>query len=230
MAAALSGGAGAPKASAGTECEGLPECIRVVGPWVDVQPGPAPTYFRVRCPGQGQTIGGLDADRPRGRDGSSSASSARLAARSGRASPRAVRSSSSRSRRCRGRSPSGRSSAASRRPAAAVARGPRTSRRARSRRWPGQRPSARGSRAASRRCGSSTTTASRSPTAAGRPSGCSPSRPRSPSAVALRPSTARLASVSASARRVGDRVVATVRGRPPAGVRVELQIHAVCVR
>jgi len=60
--AALAAGAAAP-AGAGSECEGLPACIRVVGPWVQVPAGSAPTYYRLSCPGPGQTIGGLDADK-----------------------------------------------------------------------------------------------------------------------------------------------------------------------
>jgi hypothetical protein len=62
---AVAGGAAAP-ARASTECEGLIVCIRVVGPWVQVPAGESPTYYRLQCPGRGQTIGGLDADR-RGR-------------------------------------------------------------------------------------------------------------------------------------------------------------------
>jgi hypothetical protein len=53
----------AAPAGAGTECERLPVCIRVVGPWVQVPAGASPTYYRLSCPGRGQTIGGLDADR-----------------------------------------------------------------------------------------------------------------------------------------------------------------------
>ena len=50
-------------ASAGTECDGLIVCIPVQGPWVQVPGGGAPTYYRLACPGRGQVIGGLDADR-----------------------------------------------------------------------------------------------------------------------------------------------------------------------
>jgi hypothetical protein len=53
----------AAPAGAGTECEKLPVCIRVVGPWVQVPAAESPTYYRLSCPGRGQTIGGLDADR-----------------------------------------------------------------------------------------------------------------------------------------------------------------------
>jgi hypothetical protein len=60
--AAVGAGGYAPNAAAGTECRGLLSCIRVVGPWVQVPGGPTPTYFRLACPGRGQTVGGLDAD------------------------------------------------------------------------------------------------------------------------------------------------------------------------
>ena len=60
VSAAVAGGAATP-GDAGTECERLPVCIRVVGPWV--QAGESPTYYQLSCPGRGQTIGGLDADR-----------------------------------------------------------------------------------------------------------------------------------------------------------------------
>jgi hypothetical protein len=61
-AGAIAGGAAGP-ARGGSECEGLIVCIRVVGPWVQVPAGEAATYYRLQCPGRGQTIGGLDADR-----------------------------------------------------------------------------------------------------------------------------------------------------------------------
>lgn len=50
-------------AAAGTECEGLIVCIPVKGPWVQVVGGGVPTYYQLSCPGRGQVIGGLDADR-----------------------------------------------------------------------------------------------------------------------------------------------------------------------
>lgn len=50
-------------AQAGTECEGLIVCIPVKGPWVQVPGGGTPTYYQLSCPGRGQVIGGLDADR-----------------------------------------------------------------------------------------------------------------------------------------------------------------------
>ena len=56
-------GFGPSSASAGTECDGLIVCIPVQGPWVQVPGGGAPTYYQLSCPGRGQVIGGLDADR-----------------------------------------------------------------------------------------------------------------------------------------------------------------------
>jgi hypothetical protein len=56
-------GFGPSTASAGTECEGLVVCIPVKGPWVQVRGGATPTYYQLSCPGRGQIIGGLDADR-----------------------------------------------------------------------------------------------------------------------------------------------------------------------
>ena len=50
-------------AKAGTECDGLIVCIPVKGPWVQVPGGGTPTYYQLSCPGRGQVIGGLDADR-----------------------------------------------------------------------------------------------------------------------------------------------------------------------
>lgn len=61
--AAAAGGIGSPTASAGRECDGLIVCIPVQGPWVQVPGGGAPTYYQLACPGRGQVIGGLDADR-----------------------------------------------------------------------------------------------------------------------------------------------------------------------
>ena len=54
----------APKtADAGRECDGLIVCIPVAGPWVQVFGTAAPTFYNQACPGRGQVIGGLDADR-----------------------------------------------------------------------------------------------------------------------------------------------------------------------
>jgi hypothetical protein len=56
-------GVGPSTAAAGTECDGLVVCIPVTGPWVQVLGGGTPTYYQLACPGRGQVIGGLDADR-----------------------------------------------------------------------------------------------------------------------------------------------------------------------
>ena len=50
-------------AEAGRECDGLIVCIPVAGPWVQVFGGAKPTFYLQACPGRGQVIGGLDADR-----------------------------------------------------------------------------------------------------------------------------------------------------------------------
>ena len=44
------------------------------------------------------------------------------------------------------------------------------------------------------------------------------------------PAAAALTGVRATARRAGDRAVVTVTGTLPTGMRVELQVHAVCTR
>jgi len=62
LAAAVTG-VGPPTADAGRECEGLIVCIPVAGPWVQVFGSAKPTYYELACPGRGQVIGGLDADR-----------------------------------------------------------------------------------------------------------------------------------------------------------------------
>jgi hypothetical protein len=49
--------------SAGRECDGLMTCIPVAGPWVQVPGAATPTYWQLACPGRGQVIAGLDADR-----------------------------------------------------------------------------------------------------------------------------------------------------------------------
>jgi hypothetical protein len=63
LAAAGAAAVLAPAASAGRECDGLIVCIPVAGPWVQVQGGASPTYYQLACPGRGQVIAGLDADR-----------------------------------------------------------------------------------------------------------------------------------------------------------------------
>jgi hypothetical protein len=63
LALAACAGFAPSTAAAGTECDGLVVCIPVQGPWVQVPGGGVPTYYRLSCPGRGQVIGGLDADR-----------------------------------------------------------------------------------------------------------------------------------------------------------------------
>ncbi|MEO5575091.1 MAG: hypothetical protein ABIR67_00025 [Gaiellaceae bacterium] len=63
LAAVAVAGFGPATASAGSECDGLIVCIPVKGPWVQVPGGGTPTYYQLSCPGRGQVIGGLDADR-----------------------------------------------------------------------------------------------------------------------------------------------------------------------
>lgn len=63
LVAAAIAGIAPSTAPAGTECDGLIVCIPVSGPWVQVLGGGAPTYYQLACPGRGQVIGGLDADR-----------------------------------------------------------------------------------------------------------------------------------------------------------------------
>jgi hypothetical protein len=61
--AAVVAGFAPSAAGAATECEGLIVCIPVKGPWVQVPGGGTPTYYELSCPGRGQIVGGLDADR-----------------------------------------------------------------------------------------------------------------------------------------------------------------------
>jgi hypothetical protein len=63
LLAAAASGVASPGAEAGRECDGLLVCIPVAGPWVAVNGGATPTYYQLSCPGRGQVIGGLDADR-----------------------------------------------------------------------------------------------------------------------------------------------------------------------
>lgn len=63
LALAACAGFAPSTAAAGTECDGLIVCIPVKGPWVQVPGGGVPTYYQLSCPGRGQIIGGLDADR-----------------------------------------------------------------------------------------------------------------------------------------------------------------------
>ncbi len=123
--AAAVAGFGPSAASAGTECDGLVVCIPVKGPWVQVRGGGTPTYYQLSCPGRGQIIGGLDADRAGPLELSF------LGALGGPVGPGVTTTprppSSSPGRRARSRA-SGRCSAASPPAAAAAAHGRRTSR------------------------------------------------------------------------------------------------------
>ncbi|MDX6437541.1 MAG: hypothetical protein QOF45_124 [Gaiellaceae bacterium] len=56
-------GVGSATAEAGRECDGLIVCIPVAGPWVQVFGRAEATNYQLACPGRGQVIGGLDADR-----------------------------------------------------------------------------------------------------------------------------------------------------------------------
>jgi hypothetical protein len=214
-------------ASAGTECDGLVVCIPVKGPWVQVPGSGTPTYYQLSCPGRGQVIGGLDADRagplelsflgtlggPVG-PGVTTGRSAVFVART----TRAIASF----RPLLGCIPAGggggraRTSYEPTRKLAAAAPVPvpdaaiRRVKNVRLRDAPGQR-AAHGCLAGERLLAYSAVVAFRQ------------NRPLALSA---------LGSVRATARRAGSRVAVSVRSgiTRPEGVRVELQIHAICVR
>lgn len=224
--AAAVAGVGPGTAQAGTECEGLIVCIPVKGPWVQVPGGGAPTYYQLSCPGRGQVIGGLDADRagplelsflgtlggPVG-PGVTTSRSAVFVART----PRALASF----RPLLGCVPAGggggraRTSYEPKRKLTAVAQPvvEATIRRVRNVRLK-DAPSGRAAHA----CRDGERLLAASATIAFRRT-----RPLALSA---------LGSVRARMRRAGDRIVVDVRSgiARPQGVRVELQIHAVCVR
>lgn len=219
-------GAGPGAAQAGTECEGLIVCIPVKGPWVQVPGGGTPTYYQLSCPGRGQVIGGLDADRAGPLElsflgtlggpvspGVTTGRSAVFVART----PRALASF----RPLLGCIPAGggggraRTSYEPRRKLTAVAPPvvEATIRRVRNVRLkdaPSER-AAHACRDGERLLAASATIAFRR------------NRPLALSA---------LGSVQARVRPAGERIVVTVRSgiTRPQGVRVELQIHAVCVR
>ena len=227
VAAAVVAGVSPGGASAGTECDGLIVCIPVKGPWVQVPGGGTPTYYQLSCPGRGQIIGGLDADRggplelsflgtlggPVG-PGITTTRSAVFVARTPRslASFRPLLG-------CIPASGGGGRSRTSYEPkrklmaAAPLPQPDATIRRVKNVRLkdaPGERAS-HGCRSGEQLLAWSTAIAFRQ------------NRPLALSA---------LGSVRATSRRVGDRVSVRVRSgitRPP-GVRVELQIHAICVR
>jgi hypothetical protein len=222
---ASAAGSFAPDAAAGTECRGLQSCIRVVGTWVQVAAGPASTSFHLACPGRGQTVGGLDVDKA-GR----AVDVTFLGATGGPISPgvttgreivfvaRATARTAVTFRPRLGCIPAagggGRSRTAyepRRKLTAYAAAAPTVVRRARTVRLP-----AAGEDVASFACRSGETLLAAS------------------SAIAFRttkaPTLARLTSVRSFVVRTGRRAQATVRGRPPAGVRVVLQIQLVCAR
>jgi hypothetical protein len=225
LALALAAGSLAPDAMAGTECRGLQSCIRVVGPWVQVPAGAAPTYYHLACPGRGQTVGGLDADTARravdvtflGALGGPVAPGTTT----GRAIVFVARATAGRAVTFRPRlgcipaAGGGGRSRTSYEPKrtlyASSAAVPRITRRARTFRLP-----AVGEDSASFACRAGETLLTAS------------------SAIAFRtrtaPSTARLSAVRASVARTSRRAQATVRGTPPVGVRVELQLLLVCAR
>ena len=219
-------GGGAASARAGSECEGLPACIRVVGPWVQVPAGASPTYYRLRCPGEGQTIGGLDADR-RGR-----VEVTFLGALGGPVGPGVT---------------TGRAAVFVARPAAGTAA---------FRPLLGCIPASGGGGRSRTIYQPSSTPAAAAPTPAPEPvvrrvktvlvNGNATQRASHAcrdgerllsfsQAVAFRarraPSSATLASVRATSRRAGPRAVVTIRTRDlPAGLKVEVQVHALCGR
>jgi hypothetical protein len=53
--------AGVSSAGATNECKGLQVCVRVAGPWVVVPASRAPAQFQLACP-RGFIVGGLDAE------------------------------------------------------------------------------------------------------------------------------------------------------------------------
>lgn len=212
-------------ARAGTECDGLIVCIPVKGPWVQVPGGGTPTYYQLTCPGRGQVIGGLDADRagplelsflgnlggPVG-PGVTTGRSAVFVART----PRALASF----RPLLGCIPAGggggRSRTAFRPTRQLMGTAPvveATIRRVKNLRLQDQRSerAAHACRAGERLLAFSHAIAFRS------------NRPLALSA---------LDSVRATSRRSGSRVLVRVRSgiSRPEGMRVELQIHAICVR
>ena len=215
-----------PPAPSATGC---PSASRSWARGWQVHGGATPTYYQLACPGRGQSIGGLDADRSR-----AASSVTFLGDLGGPVSPGVT----TRPRGGVRRADDARTSPAFRPLLGCIPAGRR--RRARSRTVyepaaaaltaaapvveaidpPGQEraPAGRAERAGRR-------------TPACPASGCS----RFSHAVAFRtrrpPSLAALGSVRATSRRVGGRVVTSVRSgiTRPIGVRAELQVHAICV-
>jgi hypothetical protein len=212
-------------ASAGRECDGLLVCIPVVGPWVQVPGGGEPTYWQLDCPGRGQVIGGVDSDRsgrleitflgtlggpvgPGVTTGSSAVFVARTTQRLSAFRPRLGCIPGG------GGGARGRTSAQPTRRLTAVA--------------PVEE-------AAVRRV--KTVNVAMQPTFRVRHA-CLPGERllSSSRAVAFRtsraPSASTLGSVRASSRHTNGRIVVTVRSSVarPAGVRVQVQVHAICAR
>lgn len=227
VAAAAVAGFGPSTASAGTECDGLIVCIPVKGPWVQVPGGGVPTYYQLSCPGRGQIIGGIDADRagplelsflgtlggPVG-PGVTTSRSAVFVARTTRslASFRpllgCIPTSGGGGRERTSYRPTRKLAAAA--PAPVVDATIRRVKNVRLKDAPSER-AAHACLAGERLLAFSTAVAFRS------------NKPLALSA---------LGSVRAKARRAGERVLVTVRSgiTRPERMRVELQIHAVCVR
>lgn len=228
VAAAVVAGIGPSRASAARECEGILVCIPVVGPWVQVPSGGTPTYWQLSCPGRGQVIGGLDADRsgrlevmflgtlgaPVGPGVTTSRSAVFVARTTQRLST---------FRPLLGCIPGGGGGARGR-----TGYRPKPVRRLTAAAPPVEEAAVRRVK-----------TVSVPVSGAFRVShGCLAGERllASSQAVAFRtrraPSATALDSVHASSRRAGDRVTVTVRSTiaRPRGVRVQLQVHAICAR
>ena len=216
---------GPSTADAGTECDGLVVCIPVTGPWVQVLGGGTPTYYQLACPGRGQVIGGLDADRAGPLDLSflgTLGGPVSPGVTTGRAAVFAARTSRTLSgfRPLLGCIPGGggggrgRTAYEPKRQLTAVA--PPVE--ATIRRVKNVRLKDVQKQRVTHNCLAGERILSFS------------------SAIAFRtarpPSLSTLGSVRATSRRAGDRIVVTVRSSiaRPESVRVELQIHAICVR
>jgi hypothetical protein len=226
LAAAIAvAGIGSSQATAARECQGLLVCIPVVGPWVQVPGGGTPTYWQLSCPGRGQVIGGLDADR------SGRLELTFLGMLGGPVGPGVT---------------TGRSAVfvarttqrlSSFRPLLGCIPGGGGGARGRTSYEPKRRLTAVApvEEAAVRRV---KTVAIPNRASVQVAHACAPGERllASSQAVAFRtrraPSQAVLRAVRASSRRAGDRIVATVRSsvERPVGVRVQLQIHAICAR
>lgn len=212
-------------ASAGRECDGLLVCIPVAGPWVQVRSGGTPTYWQLACPGPGQVIAGLDTDR------SGRLEITFLGTLGGPVGPGVT---TGRSAVFVGRTTQ---RLAAFRPLLGCIPASGGGARGRTIAHPTRRLTAAApvEEAAIRRV--KTVSVPARPTVRARNACLAGERLLSSTqAVAFRtsrpPSAATLASVRASSRRAGARALVTVRSdvtRPP-GVRVQLQLHAICSR